>query len=235
MQRSAIPYVGGTAPANGEPHLLEHGLGSGIQLWLVSLDTYRGSTRHDDGHATPGDRTRRQPHPDRRAWADNWLRQLLADHTGFPAESMNIIRGSRGKPCLAGHPLHFNLSHSDGFALIGISVDRPVGVDLEVLGPVQMADQIARDHFTNREREEWAGTTPSQRHRAFLSCWTRKEACAKAVGGGVALPFRTLAVGCATGTRSVRIGVDGIGIEVLVSSLDLPAGLVGAAAVLTSV
>jgi 4'-phosphopantetheinyl transferase len=52
-----------------------------------------------------------------------------------------------------------------------------VGVDLEQLLVIEHAAGIARLVFT---REEWAATVSSvpasERDRAFLTCWTGKEA-----------------------------------------------------------
>src|SRR5688572_19396774 len=68
------------------------------------------------------------------------LRQRLAQHLGVPAGTLRFVEGPEGKPSLADAPhCHFNLSHSEDLALLGIGVHCEIGVDIEVLRPVDDA------------------------------------------------------------------------------------------------
>ncbi|MFD0025475.1 4'-phosphopantetheinyl transferase family protein [Streptomyces sp. NPDC058382] len=61
----------------------------------------------------------------------------------------------------------------------------PVGVDAEAIRELPV-DELARNVLTPRERESvLAAPAGLLRSRAFLRCWTRKEAVLKATGVGI--------------------------------------------------
>ena len=77
-------------------------------------------------------------------------------------ELPEIRLSSFGKPYFPEHPdVHFNLSHTAGAVLVGLS-DRPVGVDIEHIRPVSQR--------TMRRLAD-VGT-----ERAFFQSWVRREA-----------------------------------------------------------
>lgn len=126
------------------------------------------------------------------------LRELLAAYLNRPAAALRFRPGLMGKPLLAGvdadADLHFNLSHSADWALYAVA-RRPVGIDLEsmerpALNPAAIAERIC----TPREWAAFQAMPAEQWHSAFFTCWTRKEAIAKATGGGLASGLRTLEV-----------------------------------------
>lgn len=128
------------------------------------------------------------------------LRHLLARYTGETPGALTFRYGSRGKPDLPSHPhLHFNLSHSGGMALVGVTRLGPVGVDVEQVRTFEDMEEIARRFFSPREFGRLS-TLPSEvRPEAFFNCWTRKEAYVKAVGEGLALPLDCFDVSLAPG------------------------------------
>ena len=82
-----------------------------------------------------------------------------------------IELSSMGKPGFAEHPdVHFNLSHTTGAVLIGLS-DEPIGVDIERIRPVSL-----------RAMQRIAGV---ESEKAFFQSWVRREARAKRAGTGV--------------------------------------------------
>ncbi|QFZ85256.1 4'-phosphopantetheinyl transferase superfamily protein [Variovorax paradoxus] len=138
------------------------------------------------------------------------LRQALCDHTGLPHAALALTTGAFGKPSLAGHPrTQFSLSHSQGLALIAIGGRGPLGADVELLRPVPDAASLAAAHFTRREQEALAALPAHERDRAFLTCWTRKEACLKAIGVGLLVSSQSFEVGLAPDCRSVELPVAG--------------------------
>ena len=75
---------------------------------------------------------------DRQAALAAWLllERALEWRYGI-AEMGPWAREPGGKPFLARHPLiHFNLSHTAGVAVCAVD-DRPVGIDVERVGPAQ--------------------------------------------------------------------------------------------------
>ena len=164
-----------------------------IRLWYWDLDVpadrlalFRSFLSHDERaraeqRATPLLR-------DRALAARGGLRQALGRHLGGPPEELHFIYGPFGKPLLdnAGQALHFNLSHSGSLALLGISEQGRIGVDVEqaALLPDELLAMLAPAEATMI-----SATSAPERAAAFFECWTRKEAFVKATGLGLSLPF----------------------------------------------
>jgi 4'-phosphopantetheinyl transferase len=121
------------------------------------------------------------------------LRFLLGAALDQSAAAITFEYGVRGKPKLAtanNRNLHFNLSHSSGWAMFVLAWDREVGIDLECAARLEREDaslaDLAARILSARELEIWlALPEAAQRRAAFLRAWTRKEAYVKATGQGV--------------------------------------------------
>ncbi|QOF76278.1 4'-phosphopantetheinyl transferase family protein [Variovorax sp. 38R] len=138
------------------------------------------------------------------------LRQALCDYTGLPPAALTLATGAFGKPSLAGHPrTQFSLSHSQGLALIAIGGRGPLGADVELLRPMPDAATLAAAHFTQREQDALAALPAHEHDHAFLTCWTRKEACLKAIGVGLLMSSQSFEVGVVPDCRSVELPVAG--------------------------
>ena len=87
--------------------------------------------------------------------------------------------GPHGKPQLVGAPVRFNLSHSGDLALIALTARAEVGVDVERTS--RRSSAVERT-LTDGERATLDGR---DRHTQLLRLWCRKEALAKASGGGL--------------------------------------------------
>lgn len=126
------------------------------------------------------------------------LRTVLAGYTGCaPGE---IVFGSteNGKPFIDagrnGTSIHFNLSHSGAFALIGVCQSGPVGVDTEEIRPNVDYANLARSNFSSNETS-WLRRQPeTEQLRAFYRLWVVKEAFLKAVGAGLSKPLNEVEV-----------------------------------------
>jgi 4'-phosphopantetheinyl transferase len=118
------------------------------------------------------------------------LRQLLGRYLGLDPSTITLTRGPYGKPEIAVEgqepPLFFNVAHSRDLALIAIARDFQVGIDIEAVNSDFEWDMIARRFFTAREHASLTSTPDSERADAFTTVWTRKEACLKAAGLGLA-------------------------------------------------
>ncbi len=110
------------------------------------------------------------------------IRSALALWLKVPPARIPIQLTSDGKPVVDG--VHFNLSHTAGFALFGIA-RRPIGVDIESADPKRDCDGLMRRYFTPPEQEQYFRLAPALRPAAFLRGWTCKEALLKAIGSGV--------------------------------------------------
>jgi len=210
-----------------------HGLSPDVRLWRVDLDAYAEAAA--PAGLSPGEEARaaRMRHgQDGRRWraARHALRRVIAEIVNAPPESLVIEPDDLGKPRLHESGLQFNLSHSAGEALIGVSSDRAIGVDIEVVHEVVDAEALARSHFTNAERAEWSRAAAAARDRTFLTCWTRKEACVKALGVGLSSRPGAVEAGCVPEARVVAIRLGTESCEVALESLRLPGESVGAVA-----
>jgi 4'-phosphopantetheinyl transferase len=96
---------------------------------------------------------------------------------------------SAGLPDPAGPGLRFNLSHTRRAALVALSIDREVGVDIEWERPMEDLYGMARSVMSQEELGRWRGLKPKSQLHAFYEVWTRKESYLKAIGLGL---FRDL-------------------------------------------
>ncbi len=135
------------------------------------------------------------------------LRAILASYLGSDPAALNFESGAHGKPALVGHELEFNFSRSGSTAIVAVSRDRPVGVDLERIKPGRAVDRIARRRFAPAEAAALARRGGGDRVAAFHRCWTGKEAYAKGLGAGLHLGFATFSVaGLIDGLPRCRVG-----------------------------
>jgi 4'-phosphopantetheinyl transferase len=122
------------------------------------------------------------------------LRSILAHYTRKAAAAIALETTATGKPYLPGHPVAFNLSHSDGLAVCAIAPEGSIGVDVERIRAVPDADAIVKRYFARGEAQEYAALGRGDRITAFFSTWTRKEAFVKAVGDGLRCPLDSFEV-----------------------------------------
>ncbi|MEX2110536.1 MAG: 4'-phosphopantetheinyl transferase superfamily protein [Gemmatimonadaceae bacterium] len=117
--------------------------------------------------------------------ARGMLRGLLSGFTGTAVTKLRFKYGSSGKPSLAGHGIHFNVSHSAEVGLFAFAPDRPVGVDVENERPVRRLLDVAQRFLSEDEVRSLAATAPEQRDATFLRSWVVREALLKAEGRGI--------------------------------------------------
>ena len=84
-------------------------------------------------------------------------------------ETVEIIREEGAKPRFDAQDVHFNLSHSDGVLLVGIS-HTPIGVDIEKVRPID----FKKFDFIDAEDEQ-----------EFFEKWTERESWLKFTGEGI--------------------------------------------------
>jgi len=118
--------------------------------------------------------------------ARGFLRSVVARYLGTQPEALRFEYGAYGKPALAsGHTLRFNLSHSNEVALLAVTLDAEVGVDVEHIRADFASEDIAQRYFSRAEVEVFNALPQEERVAAFFRCWTRKEAYIKAIGKGL--------------------------------------------------
>ena len=101
------------------------------------------------------------------------LRLLLGERLGCGPQDVEFALGEHGKPFVSGTDLRFNLSHSGTRAVVAVAEHLELGVDVERPGR-----NVAAVLRTLSDGERASGHDP-------LRLWCRKEAWAKAMGGGL--------------------------------------------------
>jgi 4'-phosphopantetheinyl transferase len=125
--------------------------------------------------------------------ARGMLRKILGHYLGMNPHKLRFEYTPNGKPILATNAgyntLHFNLSHSNAFALIAVTRGRNIGIDIEHIRDDVDAGQIARRFFSQEEISALERIHKDKQSEVFFQYWTRKEAFLKAMGDGVSFPM----------------------------------------------
>jgi 4'-phosphopantetheinyl transferase len=120
------------------------------------------------------------------------LRRILARYLGEDPERIELTSGEHGKPAVSGPrpPLLFNLSHSGNIALVAVTREREVGVDLELADEHRDFVRLAEVGLDAPAAAVVRAAPEAHRSAIFYAAWVRKEALAKChgVGLGASLP-----------------------------------------------
>lgn len=116
------------------------------------------------------------------------LRELLARYLQSEPEGLVFHYGEFDKPALRSGPW-FNLAHSGSLALYAFSNAGEIGIDVEIDDADFASERIAERFFSPAEVSTLRALPAEDQPRAFLTCWTRKEAFIKARGDGLNLPL----------------------------------------------
>ena len=144
-----------------------------VDVWTVSLEILRPSILSPDEQARAArfifDR-------DREKWARarTILRTILAQYARTGPADLVFSYGEHGKPALRDYPgIGFNMSHAGDYAMVAVTREAQVGIDLEFMRPnLNLADLLRRIGETN---------LPETREELY-QVWTGREARTKALG-----------------------------------------------------
>jgi 4'-phosphopantetheinyl transferase len=115
------------------------------------------------------------------ATAHAFLRTLLPRYTDA---ELTFVETYKGKPELVDRSVRFNLSHTRGLVLVGITATADLGVDVERMD-VRDLEGVAKRVYTEREIGGW-----QRDPEWFFDRWTLKEAYIKARGLGMSLDLK---------------------------------------------
>ena len=184
-----------------------------VHIWLAVLDLpskilqeLKGSLSVDE--RMRAERFRFERDKSRFIAARGALRLILASYLSVEPGAIRFCYGKDGKPRLQNAfgmtGIQFNLSHSEGLALYVFTRGHEVGVDVEYMREISEMEQIVEQFFSVRERVFFGTLPTSEKHKAFLNWWTRKEAFMKAVGEGLSYPLDRFDVSAEPG-KSVEL------------------------------
>lgn len=203
------------------------------RLWRIDLDALPGprDACSEDEHARAL-RFRRPVLQARWLAAREGLRRVLGGALGCDPRALVFRPDAFGKPSITGPASrwHFNLSHSEGIALVGLREAGPIGVDVESMRAGASDPDLAERLFTPAEQASWRAAPALQRDAAFLRAWTRKEACMKALGVGLSLEPRFVDAGCDALPRDLAVSIAGRALPLQVRTVDAGPDAVAAVA-----
>jgi 4'-phosphopantetheinyl transferase len=173
-----------------------------IHVWCAELT---GATNHLLSSLSNEERTRAQHFRlardrDQFVIARGTLRAILAQYLNAAPAALKFAYEPNGKPYLttasgARSPLHFNVSHTHGLALLAMAWHCDLGVDVEQMRP-ELADEMTAQQFLSAAEMTTFRQLPSElQATAFFNYWSCKEAYLKATGAGMSVAPETIAVG----------------------------------------
>jgi 4'-phosphopantetheinyl transferase len=109
------------------------------------------------------------------------LKALLAGYLDAEPQEIQIETETGGKPMLSdpANPLQFNLSHCDDLALVAVSKNMKVGVDVEIIRQRRGMTKVFKRYFDSEAKV--TEISP----QLFFECWTTMEARQKCLGRGI--------------------------------------------------
>lgn len=120
------------------------------------------------------------------------VRLTLSRYAPVRPEAWTFRTNAYGRPEVVGEGsprLHFNLSHTDGMAVVAVAFDAEVGVDVENAQRPGETVSLADRFFAPAEVAALRALPAERQQERFFEYWTLKEAYIKARGMGLSLPL----------------------------------------------
>jgi len=125
----------------------------------------------------------------------NLWQHLLSRYLDCSPAELPLHYSATGKPELRPPTFDFSISHTQDRLVVLLSLEGPVGIDLESLHRQLPWQKLAERFFCPEEAATLAAAPSDEaRRQAFLRLWTRKEAFVKATGKGIADQLKTFRV-----------------------------------------
>lgn len=240
-KRATAPLAIPSGPGRSGPWRLGR---NEVHVWIYSLATPPRTTRFFEQILSRDEKDRAEtygtPLLRRRFVAGRGgLRAILAAYLRIMPDEARFCYGPAGKPALADEfaasGLNFNLAHSGNLAAVAVTRDRPVGIDIEQIKPLNDAEQIVARFFSAAVRASFQKLPRGQRMAAFYNLWTRQEAWLKAAGQGMAEGFNDMETSFIPGEppRLIRAPPTSLGTvkDWSLRNIALPRGYAGTVAV----
>lgn len=133
------------------------------------------------------------------------LRSILSRYLNQTPETVSFAHNAFKKPFLNDHPeVTFNLSHSHNIALIALTRDNEVGVDVEMISD-KFNPKLVERYFHPEEIAQFDHLSGNDKATAFFQLWTRKEALLKAAGTGLHTPLNQFNVSLSGGSETILL------------------------------
>ncbi|MGK5093833.1 4'-phosphopantetheinyl transferase superfamily protein [Deltaproteobacteria bacterium TL4] len=121
------------------------------------------------------------------------IRTTLSRYFPLKPEQWIFSRNAYGRSEIVREPgvphLRFNLSHTAGLVICGITLKQDIGVDVENIERNHEMVSIANRYFSKQEVQELLSLPAAEQPSRFYDYWTLKESYIKARGMGLSLPL----------------------------------------------
>jgi 4'-phosphopantetheinyl transferase len=120
------------------------------------------------------------------------VRTVLSRYADVDPADWRFETNAYGRPEIAvatAQPLRFNLSHTRGMAICGVTLEYDIGVDVENVDRRTPVLNLASRYFSPSEVADLFALPPERQSAAFFDYWTLKESYIKAKGKGLAIPL----------------------------------------------
>jgi 4'-phosphopantetheinyl transferase len=178
--------------------VLEHGQ---IHLWMTFSDeiTDKGVLQRYDRLLAPEEREQQRRFQfeidqHRHLVTRALVRAVLSRYVAVAPHEWAFASNAYGKPEIANadhsaRRIAFNISHTRGLILLGITSDGVIGVDVENCRAREAPLEIADQFFEPKELAELRTLPTAQQQDRFFEYWTLKESYIKARGMGLSIPL----------------------------------------------
>jgi 4'-phosphopantetheinyl transferase len=165
-----------------------------VDVWVIDvarLHVHPGLAQIDllEGEKARIERFYFAKHRQRQMVIKKSVRIILANYLNCKASEVTFATKRHGKPYLVNKKLRFNLTHSGDLALLALSKDNELGIDIEK-DSERPFDALAKRFFSQNESEAVTKLKSIYaKQQLFFRIWSAKEAFIKAVGLGLSYPL----------------------------------------------
>ncbi|MEC5160914.1 MULTISPECIES: 4'-phosphopantetheinyl transferase family protein [unclassified Janthinobacterium] len=122
------------------------------------------------------------------------VRTALSRYSSVAPQQWSFHASPHGKPRIANgeldaQDLSFNLSHTQGMVVLGLTRRMALGVDVENMAHRTAPLDVAERFFSRAEVAQLHALPVAQRQERFFRLWTLKESYIKARGLGLSIPL----------------------------------------------
>lgn len=134
-------------------------------------------------------------------------KRILACYLRCSMQAIDWQLGQYGKPYLTTSPFEFNLSHSGDYAVLAISRNLVLGIDVEYIDASVACRELAERFFAREEITQLQSCIQQsdQLRDSFFRIWTAKESIIKALGAGLSLSLTSFAVDITRRANLIRL------------------------------
>jgi 4'-phosphopantetheinyl transferase len=139
-------------------------------------------------------------------------RTVLSMYVDIAPSAWRFTVNDYGRPSLAAEHagakgINFNLSHTDGLIVMGVTRDRSVGVDVENIRTREADMEIVDRYFAPEEVQALHVLPDEKQKQRFFEYWTLKESYIKARGMGLSIPLERFAFDLED-SEQIRLTID---------------------------